>query len=152
MKCSSLVWLALCFLLVFSGTCHAAGIEAAADAEKLIESCRDRNVVFPALCINTKLKYKWKKELDYAGKRFSAIGHFDGVKNSLAGNLFAFVTVEKYKVGCKITERDAHYFSSIGGTKNVLITGVLDSYRLFFNFHRFHHLRLTPYCTIELMV
>jgi hypothetical protein len=151
MRRYSLAWLAFCFLLVFSETSAAAGIEAAADAEKLIESCHDKDVVFPPLCINTKLKYNWKRELEYAGKRFSAIGYLDDVKKSLVGNFFAFVIVEKYKVGCKITQSDARYFSSIGNTKSVLISGVLDSYRLYFNVNRFHHLRLTPYCTIEFM-
>ena len=151
MRCCSLVWLAFCFLLVFSKTSHASGIEAAADAEKLIQSCRHSDVALPPLCINTSLNLKWKKELEYAGKHFSAIGHIDGVKRSFVGNFFAFVIVEKYKVGCKITERDASYLTGIGGSRKVLISGVLDSYRLSFNLHRFHHLRLTPYCRIELM-
>jgi hypothetical protein len=151
MRYGSLAWLALCLLLVFNGPSAAAGIEAAADAEKLIESCRSSGVAFPPLCINAKLNREWKKELEYAGQRFSAVGHFDGLKKSFAGNLFAFVIVEKYKVGCKISERDASYISSIGGTRKVFISGVLDSYKLFFNLHRFHHLRLTPYCTIEIM-
>jgi hypothetical protein len=150
MRRCSFVWLAFCFLLVSNTTSGAVGIEAAADAEKLIESCRNDDVVLPPLCIGAKLNREWKKELEYAGKRFSAIGYFDGVKRSLVGNHFAFVTVEAYRVGCKITETDASRFSSFGA-KKVLISGVLESYRLSFNLHHFRHLRLASYCLIEVV-
>jgi hypothetical protein len=67
----------------------------------------------------------------------------------LIGNLFAFVTVGQYRVSCKVTKKYAETLDDMDDHRRVLISGVLDSYHLIFNLHRLHHLRLTPYCSIE---
>lgn len=151
MRCCSLLCVALCVVFASSRALHAVGIEAAAIAENLIESCQSKNLAFSPGCVNYNLNHKWKNELQYAGKRFSAIGQFDQIKKSLLGNLFAFVTVRQYRVACKITQRYAENLTNTANQRKVLIDGVLDSYKLSFNLHRFHHLRLTPYCSIELV-
>jgi hypothetical protein len=133
----------------FSGSSHAAGIEAAASAEELIAFCNSKSVLSRPGCLNSNLNRKWKYELEYAGKPFSAIGKFEEIRKSLAGNLFAFVKVEQYRVACQVTEKNAEALKAIGGSRNVWINGVLESYHLTFNLRSFHHLRLTPYCEIE---
>jgi hypothetical protein len=135
-------------MFAFSGASHAAGIEAAAAAERLIEACHSKRAFQPG-CVNYSLNHKWRHELEYAGKAFSAIGQLDQIKKSLIGNLFAIANVGQYRVACKITERYAAKLENIDKQRKVLISGVLDSYKISFNLHRFHHLRLTPYCSIE---
>jgi hypothetical protein len=87
--------------------------------------------------------------LDYAGKPFSGVGRFENVRKSMIGNLFAFVTMGKYRVACKVTKRVAEALGQLGGQRTVLVSGVVESYLMSFNLHRLHHLRLTPYCSIE---
>ena len=149
MKCCSLLCALFCCTLTLSGASQAAGIEAAANAEELIEACRDKNFIVVPACMNYSLNRKWKHELEYAGKEFSAIGRFDEVKESLIGNLFAFLTVDEYRVACKITKRHAGVLNELGSHRRVFISGVIESYKISFNLHTFHHLRLTPYCSIE---
>lgn len=149
MRCCSVVCLAFCFLAAFSGASQAAGTEAAEAAEKLIESCHGKGVLSTQQCLNDSLNRKWRYELDYAGKPFSGIGRFEDVRKSLIGNLFAFVTMGKYRVACKVTKRAAEALGKLGGRRTVLVSGVLESYLMTFNLHRLHHLRLTPYCSIE---
>ena len=91
---------------------------------------------------------KWRQELGYAGQPFSAVRTLAEVRRSLAGNVFAFVTVGDYRVACKILDRNAEPLRSLGDQR-VLITGVVQGYHVSFDLHRFHHLRLTPYCVIE---
>jgi hypothetical protein len=149
MKC----YLSLCFAcfltLSLTTVLHADGIEAAAHAEQLIESCNNKNIISVAQCLNHNLNRKWKYELEYTGRPFYAIGRFDKVRRSLVGNLFAFMNVGKYRVACKITKKYADILDNIGEYKTVLISGVLESYNLTFDLRRFHHLRLTPYCSVE---
>jgi hypothetical protein len=152
MRCCSLFCVVICLNFVLIRIAFAAGIEVAANAEKLIESCDGRNIVSSARCLNYNLNQKWKYELDYAGKAFSALGRFDEIKKSILGNLFAFVKVDQYQVSCRVTERYAEALKNIATPGRVLITGVLESYHITFNLRSFHHLRLTPYCSIESVV
>ena len=149
MRGCSLFCLAFCFVAPLSGASHAAGIEAAARAEELVTICKSKNFLLLPACLHSSLSREWKKDLDYAGKPFSAIGQFEDIRRSLVGNLFAFMLVGQYRVACQVTEKNAEALRAIGGPRSVLINGVLDSYRLSFNLHRLHHLRLTPYCSIE---
>jgi hypothetical protein len=128
---------------------QAAGIEAAATAEQFIADCRELSFFQRPKCLNYSLNRRWKEELGYTGKPFSAIGRLEGVRTSLAGNLFAFVMVDAYRVACKITKSYGDRLRGMDSSQTVLISGVIDSYYLTFDLHRFHHLRLTPYCTIE---
>ncbi|HEY7646139.1 MAG TPA: hypothetical protein VH858_13945 [Hyphomicrobiales bacterium] len=141
--------LAFCFLAAFGGASRAAGTEAAEAAEKLIEACQGKGVLSVQKCLNDGLNRKWRYELDYAGKPFSGVGRFENVRKSMIGNLFAFVTMGKYRVACKVTKRVADALGKLGGPRTVLVSGVLESYLITFNLHRLHHLRLTPYCSIE---
>jgi hypothetical protein len=150
MRCYSLVCVALCFVFASGRACHAVGIEAAATAEQLIEACRNSDAFSPG-CVSYSLNQKWKEELAFAGKPFSAIGRFDQIKRSVVGNLFAFALVGQYRVACKVTKRHAEKLANLDKQRRILISGVVDSYRVSFNLHRFHHLRLTPYCSIEIV-
>ncbi len=147
MRCCSVLCLAFYFALSASGISQAAGIEAAADAERLIAACNAENLIRVPLCLNYSLNRKWKYEWGYAGKPFSAIGRLEGLRKSLIGNVFAFVAVNRYWASCKIKREDAAKLENIVG-RQVLISGVLAGYRLTFDLHRFHHLRLDPYCSI----
>jgi hypothetical protein len=149
MRCCSVLCLAFCFLAAFSGALRAAGPEAAEAAEKLIESCQGKGVFSAQRCLSDSLNRKWRYELDYAGKPFSGVGRFENVRRSVIGNLFAFVTMGKYRVACKVTKRVAEALSQLGGERTVMVGGVIESYLMTFNLHRLHHLRLTPYCSIE---
>ncbi len=128
---------------------HAMGIEAAAKAEELIALCNSKGVLSRPGCLSSSLNHQWKYELGYAGKPFSAAGEFEQIAKSVLGNFFAFVMVDRYLVACKVTEQKAEALKTIGGARRVLISGVLESYRVTFNLHSVHHLRLTPYCEIE---
>ena len=150
MRCCSLVCAVLCFVFAFGRECHAVGIEAAVTAEQLIEACRNDTAFSPG-CVSYSLNRKWKHELEFAGKPFSAIGRFDQIKKSVVGNVFVFALVGRYRVACQITQRQAEKLANLDNQRKILISGVLDSYRVSFNLHRFHHLRLTPYCSIEMV-
>ena len=143
------VCLACCFAFAVSRATFAGGIEAAASAEELIQSCRGKAILSRPDCLNDSLNRKWKYELEYAGKQFSAIGRLEMVRRSFVGNFFAFMIVGDYRVACKVTKKSADELDSIGHDGKVLISGVLESYHITFNLHRLHHLRLTPYCSIE---
>jgi hypothetical protein len=150
MTCCSWVCLACLLLFAVTGRLHAEGIEAAAEAERLIASCHDRGMLSVPQCLNDNLNRKWKYELDYAGKPFAAMGRFKEVRKSLVGNLFAFILVGQYQVACRVTKKYADRLSGIESSRTVLVSGVLESYNLTFNLTRVHHLRLTPYCSIEI--
>ena len=157
MRCCSLFCFAIGFTFALNSISdaagkEAAGIEAAENAEQLIASCRNENLISVPRCLNYNLNHKWKYEREYAGKPFSAQGRLDKVRKSIIGNLFAFIAVGRYWVACKITERDAVKFNDMEGNRMVLVSGVVDSYHLIFNTLRFHHLRLVPYCSIEIIV
>ena len=127
MRCCSVLCLAFCFLAAFSGASRAAGTEAAEAAEKLIDACHGKGVLSTQRCLSDSLNRKWRYELDYAGKPFSGIGRFEDVRKSVIGNLFAFVTVGKYRVACKVTKRVAEALGKLGGRRTVLVSGpVLD--------------------------
>jgi hypothetical protein len=149
MRCCSLVCVAVCLTVACSGILRAAGIEAAEEAEKLIQSCNTKSAISVPRCLNDSLNRRWKYELEYTGKPFSAIGLFVEVRKSIIGNLFAFIDVDQYRVACKVTQRQAETLSIMEARRAVLVIGVLESYHLTFNLHRYHHLRLTPYCSIE---
>jgi hypothetical protein len=149
MKAFAVLCLAVCVTAAFGQDRHAAGIEAAEEAEQLIASCHDKRTMSVPACLNYSLNRKWKYELDYTGKPFSAVGRFDEIKKSLLGNLFAFVSIGEYRVACKVTKKYAETLENLEGRRAVFVTGVMDSYHLIFNLHRYHHLRLTPYCLIE---
>jgi hypothetical protein len=157
MRCCSLFCCAAVFVLALSSITDAAGkepagIEVAENAEQLINSCRNENIVSRPRCLNQNLNRKWKYELDYAGKPFSAQGRLEDIKRSIIGNLFAFIAVGKYWVVCKVTEQSAEKLNNMKRGRMVLVSGIMDSYNLIFNMLRFHHLRLAPYCSIEMMV
>lgn len=152
MRCCSWLYIAACLVFAADSPAFAAGIEAADSAEQLIQSCGTKTVVSMPECLNYNLNRKWKYELNYAGKPFSAVGQFAQIRKSLIGNLFAFVRVDQHQVACKVTERYAARLGNIGASSRVLIRGVLESYNISFNLRRFHHLRLTPYCVIEVVV
>lgn len=143
--------LALWLALSFGGACRAMGIEAAEKAEEIIAHCRAKPVLRRPFCLGANLSRRWRYELGYAGQPFSAVGELTDVRRSLAGNLFAFVAVDDYRVGCRVTEGNADALKRLSG-RSVLIRGVLQGYHLTFDLHRFHHLRLTPYCLIEAVV
>jgi hypothetical protein len=149
MRCCSVFCLAFCLLAAFGGPSRAARTEAAEAAEKLIEACQGKGVLSTQKCLNDSLNRKWRYELGYAGKPFSAVGRFETVRKSLIGNLFAFVTIGNTRVACKVTKRAAEALGKLGGTRTVLVSGVMESYRMTFNLRRLHHLRLTPYCSID---
>jgi hypothetical protein len=151
MNWCSVICLSVLFALCLSGTGRAAGIEAAAKAEQIIEACKQKPLLARPRCLSVNLSGKWRHELGYAGQPFSAIGKLAQVNRSLAGNVFAFVTVESYRVACKVTDRQAEPLESLSG-RRVLMTGIVQGYHMSFNLHRFHHLRLTPYCVIEPVV
>ena len=151
MKCCSIIGLSVCFAVSLSGPCRAAGLEAAAKAEQIIAICEQKSVLARLQCLSVNLSQKWRYELGYAGQSFSAVGELTEVRRSLAGNVFAFVTVEAYRVACKVADRQAEPLRSLGG-RRVLITGVVEGYHISFDLRRFHHLRLTPYCVIEPVV
>ena len=136
-----------CCMFVFSKAVQGKGIEAAASAERVIESCQEKSSIYAAACVNNKLNGQWGPK--YIGKTFYAIGRFEGVKQSVLGNVFAFVVVDQYRVSCKITKTHTESLGNIAGGRAVLIQGVVDSYRLRFNLQRLHHLRLVPYCLLE---
>ena len=155
MRCCSLFCCATVLVFALSSISDAAeketaGIEAAENAEQSIDSCRNENIVSRPRCLNQKLSRKWK--LDYAGKPFSARGRFENIKRSIIGNLFAFIAVGKYWVVCKVTEQNAEKLNNLERGRMVLVSGMMDSYNLGFNMLRFHHLRLAPYCSIEMIV
>ena len=149
MRCCSLFCVAVCLTVACSGISNAAGIEAAEEAEKLIQSCNTKNAISVPKCLNDSLNRRWKYELEYTGKPFSAIGRVVEVRKSIIGNFFAFVDVDQYRVACKVTQRQAEALGNMEADRAVLVSGVLESYHLTFNLHRYHHLRLTPYCSIE---
>jgi len=151
MKCCSIIGLSVCFALSLGGSCRALGIEAAAKAEQIITLCNQKSFLARTHCLSVNLSGKWRHELGYAGQPFSAFGQLTEVRRSLAGNVFAFATVEEYRVACKITDRQAKLLRGLGN-RRVLITGVMEGYHISFDLHRFHHLRLTPYCVIEPVV
>ena len=151
MKSCVKFFLAFCFAVSLSGACHAIGMEAAAEAEEIVARCRMKNILARPRCLSLNLSRKWRYELGYAGKPFSAIGKLADVRRSLAGNFFAFVTVGDYRVACKVTEANVEPLKRLS-ERRVFIKGVLQGYHLTFNLHRFHHLRLTPYCLIEAAV
>jgi hypothetical protein len=157
MNCCSLFCCAISFAFALSSISdaagkEAAGIEAAESAEQLIAACRMENLISVPRCLNYNLNRKWKHELEYAGRPFSAQGRLESIRKSILGNLFAFVAVGPYWVTCKVTERDAERLNSMGGERMVAVSGVVESYNLIFNTLRFHHLRLAPYCSIELII
>ena len=157
MRCCSLVCCATVLALALSSISgaaakEAAGIEAAEDAEKLIALCRNENILSRPRCLNQNLNRKWKYELDYGGKPFSAKGRLENIRKSIIGNLFAFVAVGRYWVVCKVTEQYAEKLNNMERSRMVLVSGIMDSYNLIFNTLRFHHLRLAPYCSIEMIV
>ena len=143
--------LAFCFAVSLRGACHAAGLEAAEKAEEIIARCKQKNILARPACLSANLSRKWRYELGYAGQSFWAIGQLATVRRSLAGNYFAFVTAGNYRVACKVTIKMVALLKRLGDQR-VLIKGVLQGYHLTFNLHRFHHLRLTPYCLIEAAV
>lgn len=151
MKCCSIICVWVCFAVSLSGPCRALGIEVAAKAEQIIAFCDQKSILARPHCLSVNLSRKWRHELGYAGQPFSAVGKLAEVRRSLAGNVFAFVTVEEYRVACKVTDRQAEPLRSLG-VRRVLITGVVEGYHISFDLHRFHHLRLTPYCSIEPVV
>ena len=157
MNCCSLFCCAISFAFALSSISdaagkEAAGIEAAENAEQLIAACRMENLISVPRCLNYNLNRKWKYELEYAGKPFSAQGRLESIRKSIIGNLFAFIAVGQYWVACKVTERHADKLNRMGGSRMVLVSGVVESYHLIFNALRFHHLRLAPYCSIEIIV
>lgn len=151
MKCCSVICLSVCFAVSLCGPCRALGIEAAVKAEQIIALCEQQSILARPGCLSVNLSQKWRYELGFAGRPFSAVGTLAEVRRSLAGNVFAFVTVEEYRVGCKVLDRNAEPLRSLEG-RRVLITGVVEGYHMSFNLHRFHHLRLTAYCLIEPVV
>ena len=151
MKCCSIIGLSVGFALALSGPSRAAGLEAAAKAEEIIAFCEQKNILARLHCLNANLSRKWRYELGYAGQPFSAVGTLAEVRRSLAGNVFAFVTVGEYRVACKVADERAEPLRSLGD-RRVLITGVVEGYHVSFDLRRFHHLRLTPYCSIEPVV
>lgn len=148
MKLCVKLCLAVGFAVSLSGAGHATGMEAAEKAEEMIARCRLKNILVRPACLGINLSRKWRYELGYAGKPFSAIGKLAEVRRSLAGNFFAFVTVGDYRVACKVTEKNAEPLKRLSD-RSVFIKGVLQGYHISFDLHRFHHLRLTPYCLIE---
>lgn len=155
MRCCSLLYCATVLLFALSSISdaaekEAAGIEAAENAEQLIDSCRNENIVSRPRCLNQKFSQKWK--LDYAAKPFAARGRFENIRRSIIGNLFAFIAVGKYWVVCKVTEQNAEKLNNMERGRMVLVSGIMDSYNLSFNMLRFHHLRLAPDCSIEMIV
>lgn len=124
---------------------------AAAKAEQIIALCNQKSILARPHCLSVNLSGKWRHELGYAGQPFSAVGKLVEVRRSLGGNVFAFVTVEEYRVACEVTDGQAEPLRSFGD-RRVLITGVVLGYHISFNLHRFHHLRLAPYCVIEPVV
>lgn len=151
MKLCLTACLALGLVLSAGGACRAMGIEAAEKAEAIIAYCREKPVLRRPLCLSTNLSRKWRFELGYAGQPFSAVGQLEEVRRSLAGNVFAFVAVGDYRVGCRVTEGNAEPLKTLSG-RRVQIRGVLEGYHMTFDLHRLHHLRLTPYCVIEAAV
>lgn len=151
MKLCLTACLALCLVLSAGGACRAMGIEAAEKAEEIIAQCREKSVLSRPYCLNANLSRKWRHELGYAGQPFSAVGKLTDVRRSLAGNVFAFVTVGDYRVGCQVTEGNVEALKGLTD-RRVLIRGVLEGYHMTFDLHRLHHLRLTPYCVIEAAV
>ena len=114
MNWCSIVGLSVLFSLSLSGPSRAAGIEAAAKAEEIIAHCRAGPVLRRPLCLSANLSRKWRYELGYAGQPFSAVGKLAEVRRSLAGNVFAFVTVGEYRVGCQVTDGQAKPLQSLG--------------------------------------
>src|SRR5262245_39392443 len=123
MRRCSIICLALYLTFAFSRTLHAAGIEAAATAEQLITSCQNENFLQIQRCLNDNLNRKWKYELAYTGKPFSAIGRLEGLRKSLIGNIFAFVAVNKYWVACKATKNSVEALSDLERDQTVMISG-----------------------------
>ncbi len=151
MNCCAVICLSVGLAVSLGGPCRASGIEAAAKAEEIIASCNRKNILARPRCLSVNLSGKWRYELGYAGQPFSAVGTLAEVRRSIAGNVFAFVTVGEYRVACKVTERQAEPLQRLGD-RRLLITGVMQGYHVSFNLHRLHHLRLTPYCRIEPVV
>jgi hypothetical protein len=151
MKCCSVICLSVCFAVSLSDPGRALGIEAAAKAEQIIALCDQQGILARPGCLSVNLSQKWRYELGYAGQPFSAVGTLAEVRRSLAGNVFAFVRVDEYRVGCKVLNRNAEPLRSLVD-RRVLITGVVEGYHMSFDLRRYHHLRLTPYCAIEAVV
>ncbi len=151
MRCCSIIAVAFCFALTWSSACRAVGLEAAEKAEEIIAFCRQKPLLARPHCLSANLSRKWRYELGYAGKPFSAVGRFAEVRRSIAGNVFAFVSVGAYRVACKVTRAQAEKLRSLEG-RRVLIAGAVQGYHISFDLHRLHHLRLTPYCVVAAVV